>query len=394
MRQKRIMVLGGNIVQAEATLTAKRLGYYTISTDLHPENPGHAIADEYCPVDIIDREAVLREARRLEIDGIVPYTSDILAPVASYVAESLSLPGNPHETVEIMTHKNRFREFLASHGFLTPQGRACRSVAEAVAYFRTLDAPAMLKPVDNAGSKGVFRIDSEEEIRLHWDETMGYSLEKTAIVEQFIERQGLQQDGDIFVIDGRIAFWGVGDQYKDPIAPYMPAMYSFPSVMQEEYRQRAQEMVQEALTALGFRQGPCNVEYIVDTKGDIYILEIGPRNGGNLIPFGIQECTGLDLTELTVRQAVGEKVEIPRWHYEGVGVSLLLHVRQDGVFHGVTVAEKYCDNVRRKYLFRHEGDVVKRFHNGGDVIGSMTFRFDNHEEMQRFMVDENAIIID
>lgn len=394
MRQKRIMVLGGNIVQAEATLTAKRLGYYTISTDLHPENPGHAIADEYCPVDIIDREAVLREARRLEIDGIVPYTSDILAPVASYVAESLSLPGNPHETVEIMTHKNRFREFLASHGFLTPQGRACRSVAEAVAYFRTLDAPAMLKPVDNAGSKGVFRIDSEEDICLHWDETMGYSLEKTAIVEQFIERQGLQQDGDIFVIDGRIAFWGVGDQYKDPIAPYMPAMYSFPSVMQEEYRQRAQEMVQEALTALGFRQGPCNVEYIVDTKGDIYILEIGPRNGGNLIPFGIQECTGLDLTELTVRQAVGEKVEIPRWHYEGVGVSLLLHVRQDGVFHGVTVAEKYCDNVRRKYLFRREGDVVKRFHNGGDVIGSMTFRFDNHEEMQRFMVDENAIIID
>ena len=381
-------------MQAEATLTAKRLGYYTISTDLHPENPGHAIADEYCPVDIIDREAVLREARRLEIDGIVPYTSDILAPVASYVAESLSLPGNPHETVEIMTHKNRFREFLASHGFLTPQGRACRSVAEAVAYFRTLDAPAMLKPVDNAGSKGVFRIDSEEDICLHWDETMGYSMEKTAIVEQFIERQGLQQDGDIFVIDGRIAFWGVGDQYKDPIAPYMPAMYSFPSVMQEEYRQRAQEMVQEALTALGFRQGPCNVEYIVDTKGDIYILEIGPRNGGNLIPFGIQECTGLDLTELTVRQAVGEKVEIPRWHYEGVGVSLLLHVRQDGVFHGVTVAEKYCDNVRRKYLFRREGDVVKRFHNGGDVIGSMTFRFDNHEEMQRFIVDENAIIID
>ena len=47
MKQKRIMVLGGNIVQAEATLAAKRLGYYTISTDLHPDNPGHAIAEEY-----------------------------------------------------------------------------------------------------------------------------------------------------------------------------------------------------------------------------------------------------------------------------------------------------------------------------------------------------------
>ena len=72
MRQKRIMILGGNYVQAEATNTAKRLGYYVISTDMHEDNPGHSIADEYCKVDITDKEAVLHEAQRLEIDGVIP----------------------------------------------------------------------------------------------------------------------------------------------------------------------------------------------------------------------------------------------------------------------------------------------------------------------------------
>ena len=394
MRQKRIMILGGNIVQAEATLAARRQGYYTVSTDLHTDNPGHAVADEYCPVDITDREAVLREACRMGIDGIVPYTSDVLAPVAAYVAETMGLPGNPCAAVEVMTHKDRFRDFLRSHGFPTPRGKGFRDIGNATAYFRTLGGAAMMKPVDSAGSKGVFKICREDDIVRHWQETMAYSAEKTVIIEDFIEREGLQQDGDIFVADGRIVFWGVGDQHKDPIAPYVPAMLSFPSTMRPAHTERARELVQQILSALGFRQGPCNVEYVVSTSGEVYIMEIGPRNGGNLIPFGLQECTGLDLTELTVRQSVGETVEIPRWHYDGIGVSLLLHVRQDGVFHGVTVAEKYRDNVRRKYLFRREGDVVKRFHNGGDVIGSMTFRFDNREELQRFMTDENAIIID
>ena len=46
MKQKRILILGGNIIQAEATMTAKRLGYYVISSDLYEDNPGHKIADE------------------------------------------------------------------------------------------------------------------------------------------------------------------------------------------------------------------------------------------------------------------------------------------------------------------------------------------------------------
>ena len=44
---RKLMVLGGNIVQMEATLEAKRQGYYVISADLHEDNPGHKVADEY-----------------------------------------------------------------------------------------------------------------------------------------------------------------------------------------------------------------------------------------------------------------------------------------------------------------------------------------------------------
>lgn len=384
MNKKRIMVLGGNVVQAEATLTAKKLGYYTISTDLHKDNPGHAIADEYCPVDIIDKEAVLREARRLHIDGIIPYTSDVLAPVAAYVSDAMHLPCSPYSAVEIMTHKDLFREFLHSHGYNVPQGRSFTGKEEALAFFRSLGGTAMMKPVDNAGSKGVFKVNSEEEICQHWQESMDYSLSKRLIIEQFIERTGMQQDGDIFVSDGKIVFWSLGDQHKDPIAPFVPAVYTFPNTMPEEYEEKAKQTVQELITALGFTQGPCNIEYIVSTKGEIYILEIGPRNGGNLIPFGIQEVTGVDLTAMTVQAALGETVTVPEWKYSGYSATVMLHSQEDGILKGFNVPEEYRHRMKRSYTFRHEGDAVKRFHNTGDTIASMAFRFDTREELEQF----------
>lgn len=385
MKQKRIMILGGNCVQAEATKTAKRLGYYTISTDLHKDNPGHAIADEYRPIDIIDREAVLYEARKLNIDGIIPYTSDVLAPVAAYVTEAMSLPGNPYHTVEIMTHKNLFRQFLLDHGFPTPKGKGVSDMNDAIEFFHTLGGTAMMKPVDSAGSKGAFKVVNDDDIRMHWQESMDYSAEGTVIIEQFIERKELQQDGDIFIINGRIAFWGVGDQHKDPIAPYVPAVLTFPSMLRKEHVEKAQNLVQEMITALGYRQGPCNVEYMVGTDGEVYVMEIGPRNGGNLIGFALQEVTGVDLTALTVQAALGEPVTVPAWNYTGYAAAVVLHSQHDGTLKAVDVPENYKENLRRTFIFRNIGDRVQRFHNGGDTIGTMTFRFDTYDEMEDFI---------
>ena len=170
MRQKRIMILGGNYVQAEATNTAKRLGYYVISTDMHEDNPGHSIADEYCKVDITDKEAVLHEAQRLEIDGVRPYCSDILAPVAAYVQEQMGLPGNPCDVVNIMTHKDQFRDFMRKNGFLAPRSTKVMTLDEAVSVIERAEGnhAFMMKPTDNAGSRGVFKVCNADDIKKHW----------------------------------------------------------------------------------------------------------------------------------------------------------------------------------------------------------------------------------
>ena len=309
------MILGGNYVQAMATQIAKDLGYYVISTDLHKDNPGHKIANEYCKIDIIDKDAVLREAQRLNIDGITPFCSDVLAPVAAYVQDKMNLPGNPYDTVDILTHKHRLREFMHENGFLAPRCIQVKTMKKAIEAFEKLTnarmCPLMLKPTDSAGSKGVFKIEHIDDITAHWEESVSYSSSHTLLLEDFIEKSGKQQGGDIFVHDGKIVFWGIGDQYMCPDEPFVPMSLVYPSTHTKTSLQKGKDTVQAILTGLGFRQGPCNVEYIVDKDENIWLLEIGPRNGGNMIPFMLEEATGIRLTEMTLKAAVGDSIDIP-----------------------------------------------------------------------------------
>lgn len=382
MRKKRIMILGANAGQAIAINEAHRLGYHVISADIHLDAPGHAVSDEQAYIDITDQDCVLAEARRRHIDGITPYWSDVLAPVAAYVAEQLSLPGNPTSTVETMTQKQLFRQLLAKGGFPTPKAKGCRTVEEAVSFFCTVNAPAMLKPIDSSGSRGVFRVCSAADIRMHFDEALAHSTLGSVILEEFIETDLPQQDGDIFVIDGKVVLWGICEQHKDVrLAPYTPAALLLPSGIDHDTDAKAKRLIQDVITALDFRTGPCNVEYIVSRDGRIFILDIGPRNGGNMIPQVIRHATGYDITAMTLQAAVGDDIIIEEKAHKPYAMSMVAHTDHDGIFNGISLDQRLQRHLCDSLFLKNEGDSVNRFLNGKDTIACLTFSFDTKEQL-------------
>lgn len=383
MSCKRIMLLGGNYFQMTATLTAKRLGYYVISVDYLPDNPAHQYADEYCNVSTIDKEAVLALAREKQIDGIVSYASDVSAPTAAYVAEKMGLPTNPYESVMILTHKDLFRKFMKENGFLMPQGRSFQDKEEARKFFCTLSLPVMVKPIDSSGSKGVVKVFQENEFDSAWEEAVSYSLSKHVIVEEFIQKQGYQIDGDGFVVDGEIRFFGVMDQHNDlSCAPHTPIGLSSPSVQPVEIQQEARKQIQRIFDLLHIKMGAFNFEYIVNEKGQVYILEIGPRNGGNLIPDTLKIACGVDLAEYTLRIALGEDCsdlkDVPS---EVCASSYILHSVCDGFYDHMEISDALPGEILRNAVLIKEGDPVQRFRNAGMGIGAMILTFPDVETM-------------
>ena len=166
MLQKKLMLLGGLRYLLPVIEAAHKQGYYVITCDYLPNNIAHKYSDEYHNVSIIDKEAILTLAKKLQIDGVMSFAVDPGVLTASYVQEKMGLPAfGPYESVCILQNKDRFRDFLTQNGFNVPKARGFASLKEALAEKQWYSWPVIVKPTDSAGSKGVTRVDRWEELK-------------------------------------------------------------------------------------------------------------------------------------------------------------------------------------------------------------------------------------
>jgi len=188
---KKILMLGGSLYQTYAIKEAVRLGYYVITCDYLPNNPGHKFANEYYNVSTTDKDAVLALAKKLKVDGVVAYASDPAAPTAAYVCEQLGLPTSPFKSVEILSKKDLFRKYLTENGFNVPKARGYTKYEDALADIDNFKLPVMVKPVDSSGSKGINKLTDWTQLRTFVDDALSYSRDKRFLIEEFIEKKRL-----------------------------------------------------------------------------------------------------------------------------------------------------------------------------------------------------------
>lgn len=387
VRNKKVMLLGGNYFQMTATKAAKALGCHVISVDYLPDNPAHKYADEYHNVSTTDRNAVLELAQKLDIDGIVSYASDVSAPTAAYVAEKMGLPTNPLETVEIMTDKERFHPFLREKGFFVPKVTAIKSRQELRDFFGEVGGKIIIKPPHSSGSKGVSVISNENEIQSAYEEAVAYANGKDLVAEEFVQRQNYQIAGDAFVVDGKIAYFGLANEHFDRLCnPLVPIGESFPANISAEQKEKARNEIQNALAALGYRNGAVNLDFMFKEDGEIFIIELGPRNGGNLITDAIEAAGNVNLAEYTVKAALGEDVsDLTERKLEKFVSSYIWHSGRDGIFDGISMSDELRRKIIRSDIWTDKGSEIKRFDNGGFGLGAALLEFDSMEQMLYMM---------
>ena len=384
---KRILFLGGAAMQMPPIRYARQQGHYVITCDYLPENPGHALAHEYHNVSTTDMNAVLAVARDAEIDGIVAYASDPAAPTAAYVGNALGLVSNPYEAVLTLARKDLFRRFLRDHGFHVPRSESFGFVPEAKEYAQTLNLPIFVKPVDSSGSKGVTQLQSLDGFETAFSHALSYSRAKKVVVEERIGRKGYQVAGDGFIVDGQLVFRCFANEHFDKLCNgLVPIGESFPAIHDRRLLDTAHRETQRLLTLLEMKTGALNFDFVFTESGEFFFLELGPRNGGNLIPEVINCATGVDLVKYTVDAALGLdcsalKMEPTRGYYS----SYIVHALHDGTCQELWMSERFRSHVVEQNIWVKPGDAVCRFQGSDATLGTVILRFESEAEMLGMM---------
>ena len=386
-KQKRLMLLGGLRYLLPVIEEAHKLGLYVITADYLPDNIAHKYSDEYCNVSIIDKEAVLKEAQRLEIDGIMSFAVDPGVVSAAYVAEKMGLPFQcSYEAACILQDKSKFRKFLSDNGFNCPKAKGYSNVEDALKDIEYFNWPVIVKPVDSAGSKGVSKVIYPDDMPSAISIAMGASISKSFIVEDFLDVKGFQSSADVFTVNGELVYPAFSDQLFDENAvnPYTPAIEVWPSSMPVEVQNQITEELQRLFSLLNVKSGVYNVESRLCTNGKAYIMEVSPRGGGNRISELQGMATNQNLIKNEILKALSlplDKICIPA--YDGVWCNYIVHSTRPGELKSICIDQTFdMRYVKSLGLTKNIGDAVEAFSGANQSLGTIFLRFETRHELE------------
>lgn len=370
---KKLLVLGGSPFQVPLIEKAKVMGLYVITCDYLPDNPGHALADEYHNASTTDKEAVLALARKLEIDAITTFCSDPAVPTVGYIADQLGLPGPTLAAVEQLTEKDKFRNLMQKVGLNVP---ACFTV-KAGELPEGIDPTQsyIVKPVDSSGSKGITQSTGEvESLKQAIEYALQFSRAGRCIIEGFID--GKQVHGDAFVKDGKLIYHYLGDHYFfTDTNSFIPISTRWPASITDSAMQSVVEQTEKLVQAANYLNGSVNIEARIGSDDKAYIIEVGPRNGGNFVPIIQQRLSGFDFTKAVIDIALGKQAGSEVFDSFSPGEHYILHVSKEGKFLEVEISNQLEKFLFFKKMFKKRGDEVKPYTGSNQTIGVLLFDF-------------------
>lgn len=386
---KKILLLGGSAQQVVAIKTAKKLGYYTVLCDYLSDNPGQYEADKFYLESTTNKEKILEISAKENIDGIVAYASDPAAPTAAYVAEKMNLHTNPYKSVEILCNKDLFRSFLSENGFNTPKALGYSDKTAALNEIENFNLPIIIKPVDSSGSKGATVLRNLDEIEEAIDFAFSFSRCKRIVIEEYIEKDHPYLiGGDLFVWDGKVIMWGLMNCHRDgKVNPLVPIGKSYPPLISKNYLDSIKSTLQLMIDKLHIQCGAMNVELVVDKKGRVFPIDVGPRNGGNMIPDLLGYIFSVDVVEMTIKAAMGEipalNINTPKLYY----ATHNLHSDRNGLYDHIEYSSNIEKYIIRKCEYKNKGDCVEFFDNASKALGIIFLKFESKEQMQNILTN-------
>lgn len=317
-------MLGGGFLQNFVIRKAKAMGYYVLCLDADPNALGFQIADEHAVINIVDEEACLAYAREKQIDGVLTAATDFSVLTMSRIAEEMHLPGINYASAKIIKNKASVRKLLfeakADDTGYSYEIDSVKAIAEVLPKVKF---PIMMKPVDGSGSRGASKVEKAEDFTKAAEFAMSGSITHRAVAEPFID--GKEYGVESFVDNGEIHVLAV--MQKDMTKPpyYAELGHAIPSGLSDEVEAKVKTCVYRAICALGINHGSVNMDLLITKAGNVHIVDIGARMGGNLIGSHIIPAgTGIDYMGNMIRAAVGDETNWePEWQPRPVATKLL-----------------------------------------------------------------------
>lgn len=300
------MIIGAGWEQAPLIKRARDLGYWILATHSSSDAQGFQYVDAIEVLDPRDTEKALKLFRQYKIDAITSDNDDYALYTVGIICQKIGLPGPNFLAISHSNNKKKSRRTCAEAGIKQPEFYACNNYQDLTVGVKKVGGyPVIVKPVDNRGNFGVNEVESEVDLKDAFFDAVSNSHSREFMVEKFIEGTLMIVDGFCFK-PGRHSSLAVSSKVMLGGKRRVAVEIIYPADFDESVIKKSMEINQAVVKALGYDFGFTHSEYILDDKGEIWLVESTNRGGGVYISsLIVPALTGMDILEHLIENAFG-----------------------------------------------------------------------------------------
>lgn len=395
------MVLPGTFWQVQLINTIKQLGHEVLLVNPVNNYGVYELADDFLASDIFDIDKLEEYAKCNRVEAVISDECDIAVPVVAELGSRLNLKTLSCEAGALFSNKYRMCDFSEKIGLRTIEHRLCASPEQVIQFLFDLGKPVIIKPIDSSSSRGVFRVETEQDVREHFDECLSFSrTEQVILAERYISGTEFTVDG-VKTPEGHYTL-AISEkkhfQHNNNIANELYFTHSNPKY---DYG-RLKEVNDRFIMNSPLQFGLTHAEYKYE-DGEFFLIEIAARGGGNQISSLIAPfMSGRDSYEYLINCSLGKEMSadftVKDECLNRAAVLKFFETPSTGgrvkEILGLDVLEAETD-VKAYDLYCKKGDVIHAARNDSDRIGYYIACSEDEETLRSVMrrIEENFRII-
>ncbi len=333
--KKKIIVLGSGPIRigqgvefdystVHAVTTIKEFGYESIIINNNPET----VSTDYTTSDKLYFEPLTVE----DVMNIVELEKPlgVIASLGGQTAINLAQPlmergvkivGTDVDAIERAENRDAFEHIMKDLDIPQPTGHAVTNIEDGVKAANEIGYPVLVRPSYVLGGRAMQIVANENALRTYLKTAVEIDVDQPVLVDKYIQGKELEVDAvcdgfDVFVPGIMEHVERTGVHSADSISVYPTFSVS------QKAKGKILEYTKKLGLGIGIR-GLFNIQFIVDTEDNVYVIEVNPRSS-RTVPF-LSKATGFSLADIATLVILGKTLkeqgifgiypdESPRWY--------------------------------------------------------------------------------
>lgn len=385
-QEKKLMILGAGVNQVPLIQTAQRRGYSVIVVSPSGNYPGINLAENWLDCDTRNENEILNAARRAKIDGILTTGTDVAVPSIGLVNEKLGLIGVDFDTAQKCQNKINMKKSMVEGGVSTAEFDIISTIDQSQEFIKFNGYPVILKAPDTSGSRGVQKVNSENELQSAFEFAKKYTNSKNLIIEKFLD--GYELGAQVIVSDGQVKALFLHNDVVAGTAVSVPIGHSIPVDLSLGMQEKIFKQILRLVNCMQIDNSIINLDLMI-CGSEIYVIEVGARLGATCIPENIMASYGVDLYEIAIDLALGKSVDIGVIELKTASAVRILRAQKSGVIKRINVENEvlaHPDLIELKFDVG-PGSVVNEFKTGDHRIGQIVVKGSSKDYSEQLITD-------